>query len=205
MLELRPVEEKSPLDAKLRAFVSLNPPAEWRETLAEWMRVEQRRFSTEFGKWTSAEKAHITLRFLGTVTQGDVLKVEELLGAIAKVSAPFTLRVDELGCFPRLERARVFWLGLRGGEALQTLQALVCGATMAIGQKPEERAFVPHLTLARMNKPNAVDRKTLRDLVEAQGVPKLPEWRVTEVELTRSALGKGGSTYTPLAAFKLGG
>lgn len=205
MLDLRPVEEKSPLDAKLRAFISLNPPPEWREGLDDWLRIERRRFSPEFARWTSPEKVHITLRFFGMITQAQVLELTELLQPIASATSPFELQVGQLGCFPRVERARIFWLGLGGAiQSLAELESKLRAATARFGEAPEDRAFKAHLTVARINRPNATDRKTLRDLVEAQGVPKLTPWRVSELHLTRSQLGKGGSTYTTLASFKLG-
>jgi RNA 2',3'-cyclic 3'-phosphodiesterase len=203
-MELRPTEERSPLDGKLRAFITLSPPAGWWQPMKNWESMQSRRFSTEFGRWC-ASGAHLTLRFLGTITMAEVLEISQRLEALTKTISPFTLEGGKLDFFPNWQDLRVVWMGVGGDrKSLFALEEEVRNATRTFGTEPDDREFVPHLTLARISRAWAADRKTLNDMIEAGAAPELPEWRVTEVELIKSELGQGGSTYTRLAGFRLG-
>jgi 2'-5' RNA ligase len=88
----------------------------------------------------------------------------------------------------------VLWAGLEATPALETLQAACEDAAVAAGLAPEGRAWRPHLTLGRF-RAGAVR-------------PRLPEValgdaRLERVVLFRSALGRDGAVYTPLAVLPL--
>jgi len=97
------------------------------------------------GKAVAAGKIHLTLAFLGEV---DEARREALRGVAAALRAqPFVLRLDRVGSF---RRARVAWAGASEAPAqLLALQSSLEEALRAEGFDPEERAFHPHITLAR--------------------------------------------------------
>lgn len=105
------------------------------------------------GRLAPAANWHFTLRFLGD-TSGSQL--ETLLQVLGEVSwgASFSLSFGNLGAFPNARRARVLWLGVEEGAAeLIDLAKVAEEAARAAGFAPDGKAFVPHLTLSRMNRP----------------------------------------------------
>src|SRR6185436_12196011 len=73
------------------------------------------------------------------------------LVAVAARHGPFDLSLGGTGAFPARGRERVLWLGVRelGPARLGALQGEVERTCVALGFAREERAWSPHLTLAR--------------------------------------------------------
>jgi len=117
-------------------------------------------------------------------------RAEEAAAAGAHVrGAPFRLRLDQVGSF---RRAGVAWAGCRNAPArLASLQSDLAGSLGAHGFTLEERAFAPHITLARRIR---------------KSVPTTPTeaiaWRVRDVTLVRSETGTG--RYTVMERWPLG-
>src|SRR4051794_22869127 len=100
--------------------------------------------------WIPPERLHLTLHFIGHVTDtvGDEI-CARLRTPIDQ--APFELRFDRVGTFPSPARPRVVWLGIdRGADGLAVLHAEVARRLGDVPFRRESRAFSPHLTLARI-------------------------------------------------------
>jgi len=97
------------------------------------------------GRKTHPEDLHLTLVFLGDLGVEGRACAEEVAGRIRV--APFALKLDRLGGFPR---ARILWCGAseRPRSLLDLVQALNNGLA-GCGFRPERRTFRPHVTLAR--------------------------------------------------------
>lgn len=189
---------------KLRLFVGITAPHEWKSALAEFRKKVQPRFSDSFGKWTAESNLHLTLRFFGSVEESQLASISNALEKVAAETHAFSLSPGLLGCFPNASRPRIVWLGLNGQtEILINLQSRLRGATAVFGQPPEDRPFHPHLTLARANEPRRSDRDLLAELIRKGPPIEAARWHVTELELIRSELKPTGSVYTTLAAFLL--
>ena len=134
--------------ALVRTFVALELPGVVGQTLADT--IERLKGAAGGVRWVRPEGIHLTLKFLGDVEE---TRIPEIVAAVQQASggtAPFTLQTSEVGGFPRLERARVLWVGLEGDlETLAGLQMEVEGALGTLGFPPERRRFFPHLTLGR--------------------------------------------------------
>ena len=88
---------------------------------------------------------HLTLRFLGALTPTQ-LRAAERVGDLVR-AAPFSLRIDQAGCFPR---AAVLWCGpTEVPSALLDLVSALEQGLIAQGFVPEPRPYRSHLTLAR--------------------------------------------------------
>ena len=148
-------------------------------------------------RWVRAESLHLTLRFLGSV---EAALLDGLAAGLAAVRwEPFPVAVGGLGSFGRGAAARVVWLGVSEGVSeLSALAAAVEDRCAAVGLPPEDRAYSPHLTLAR-----ARDRRGAR-LPELPPPPELERWTVDRFNLYRSRPGTGGAVYSVLAEFPAG-
>lgn len=189
---------------KLRLFVGISAPEEWKFALKEWRGRIQSRFSNSFGRWTSEANLHLTLRFFGSVEDAKVAAICEALREISERTQKFAVSPGNLGCFPNLSRPRIVWLGLGGAtERLSELESRVRSATTGFGQPPEDRPFHPHLTLARLKEPTRDDRAEIAELIHKQEPVQAENWKICSFELIRSDTGSDGSVYTHLANFPL--
>jgi 2'-5' RNA ligase len=195
-----------------RCFVALPLDEARRGRLAHLQDVVRRGLPDDARKalrFTSTPSFHLTLRFLGNVP---LAEIEALQGAVhnaCRDATPFTLRLSEPGCFPNHRNPRVLWAGVDGElDALRELQSRVIQETVAFGEPPETRPYLPHLTLARLG---TRDRQVARQV--GQSLERLaavspgnsPDsiWIAREVHLIRSELLPGGSRYTTLGTFPL--
>jgi 2'-5' RNA ligase len=148
------------------------------------------------------ERRHVTLRFLGEVSER---RVPSIADGLAKLTGPpaFPLTVQGMGAFPDLHRPDVLWLGC--GDGGRSLAQLAESVRSVLGLGPERRDFHGHLTVAR--------RRHERSPAEAAASLEdaLPQWRsafwgtvmVDRLQLFRSDLFPDGPRYAPLATVRL--
>lgn len=96
-------------------------------------------------RWAGEESWHVTLQFLGQTSDEQAECLLEKLGAVRAARVP--VRIEGLGFF---ERAGVFWAGVALTPELLALQQTVVAATRGCGFVAEDRAYRPHITLARV-------------------------------------------------------
>lgn len=149
------------------------------------------------GKLIAPDKWHFTLRFLGPTTAEARDGIIDQLSAV-KLGPGFQVRFGELGAFPNPPRARILWLGVtRGGERLSDLAMIAEDAARKAGFASEGRPFTPHLTLSRIDPPQAISALIAqKDRYEF-------EMMVTTLILYRSQLGGGPARYEEVARFAL--
>ncbi len=136
-----------------RLFVAVPIPAALKRSAAEWTESLRHELPS-FRKWVYPDDYHITLQFLGNVPQSRIqLLTEALKKAISpwrEHGAPFELAIEGLGVFGRPKSPSILWAGVGGDtNQLHELHGIVTAALAPLGYKAEERAFNPHLTLAR--------------------------------------------------------
>jgi 2'-5' RNA ligase len=168
----------------VRLFAAVDPSAEVRDSLLAALgdaRDEQLR-------WVPTEQWHLTLAFYGEVAESKLDKLQEGLARAAERTAPFGIRFAGAGTFPRQPtKARVFWIGLDGEvDALRRMADRCAGAGRRARIAMEDRAFRPHLTLARARH-DAVDVTELTSGMASYTSPWLP---VTSLRLVHSTLGR---------------
>jgi 2'-5' RNA ligase len=180
----------------LRLFLALELPEQLRGALAALQ--ERLRSGEEGWRWVRPEGLHVTLRFLGEVAPERLPELSPAFREAAARGAPPEIEVEGLGTFPPRGRPRVLWVGLRdrSGGGLATAAAALEAAAREAGFPAEERAFSPHLTLARAATGAAPRRP------EAE-VGVLGVFRAGDVTLFRSVPGRGGAVYTALERYPL--
>ena len=124
-----------------RVFFAVWPGETTRQALLRTTRTAIRRSG---GRGTPPGNLHITLAFLGPLTEADLAKV---VGVTPIPSRDFTIRFDKLGFWPR---SRVLWLRASATPAeLVQLERNLWDALVAVGFRQERRPYSPHVTLAR--------------------------------------------------------
>ena len=176
----------------IRLFVALEVPVEHR--------LQLRRLQTGLPnvRWVPLENLHITLRFLGEVTELVAAEIDEELARIE--ADAFDIRLQSVGHFDSRGSARALWAGVELSPPLTALQARVEAAAVRAGLAPERRKFHPHVTLARP-KGFPVDRLApyLADLADFDA----PPFAISQFTLMSSHIGKQAPAYTAEARYDL--
>ena len=66
--------------------------------------------------WVPPPNMHVTMRFLGQVTEPMAHALKEMLGSVLANFHAFEVEVSGLGTFPSPERPRIIWAGLNEGS-----------------------------------------------------------------------------------------
>ncbi|GAA4761427.1 RNA 2',3'-cyclic phosphodiesterase [Stakelama sediminis] len=174
-----------------RLFVGLRPPAAMRDLLMPLMA------GIDHARWQSPEQLHITLRFIG---EAERPLAEDIALALGNVRFPaLDLALAGVGQFDSKGRPNAVWAGLAPHDAITQLHRKIDRALVRLGLEPERRAYLPHITLARLNRSaGPVDRF----LAEASPLTS-PPIRFTHFLLYESTLGSEGASYEAVARYPL--
>jgi RNA 2',3'-cyclic 3'-phosphodiesterase len=184
----------------MRLFVAMDIPEEVRAAVAAL--VEQLRPSSRDARWARIEGLHLTLKFIGEIPEERVGPIVSALTSLT-FAKPIALRFGRLGFFPNERRPRVLWAGIDSGPELAALAAAVETALIPLGIAREDRAFSPHLTLARFDSPRGLDH--LHAAIDAVGPLEFGSTIAKEFHLYQSILKRGGAEYTRVATFVCAG
>ena len=144
-------------------------------------------------RWLAPEQMHLTLSFLGNVTEEVAEKLKANLAAIEWKA--FFLPLSGFGAFPGKGRPNVIWIGVgRGHPHLFQLHKRVQEAALAAGLEPDLRSFHPHVTVARCRD---VSPEAIRPFLKAHASFDAGLIHVESFCLNSSELSSGGSIYTP--------
>jgi len=184
----------------MRLFIAIEIPEEIKRGISAIQ--GQLRKSGADAAWTRPEGIHLTLKFLGEVAEAKVPDIKAAMTGAVQGVARFRLEIAGAGAFPNAKSPRVLWLGVRGDlERLAPLHASVEGAMKKLGFDPEDRAFSPHLTLARIKylRPGFSWQQAIEGIKDV----KLGGIDVAAVSLMKSELRPSGAVYTEMGKIEL--
>ncbi|MEO0495848.1 MAG: RNA 2',3'-cyclic phosphodiesterase [Pseudomonadota bacterium] len=98
-------------------------------------------------RWIEPDNFHLTLSFIGRVDGRAADDVADVLDQIA--GEMLELRITSLGCFGS-SKPRAVFAYVEQSKDLKNLQASIERALRRVGITSDRRAFVPHITLARL-------------------------------------------------------
>ena len=180
----------------VRSFVAVSISEGTRQQIAYLLGVLRREPGVPV-RWVGPELMHLTLAFLGEVSQDFLESAKVRLVEVGQQHKVFTAQLKGLGAFPCPARARVVWIGTeQGKDEVCALQADVVKALRSVGYQPEKRPFSPHLTIGRVRIPDNVSQAVA---VRFESEP----FAIERVVLFRSVLEPGGPAYSRLAEFPL--
>lgn len=184
----------------MRLFVALEVPEPVRREVARRMAGLRDRLPR--ARWVDPENIHLTLLFLGQTPDDKVPALAAKLREAFARHAPMTVRLSGGGTFPPKRPARVAWVGMEAPEELAAVQAgAVAAAIEAVGFEPEERPFMPHVTLARCE-PNW-PRDAAEKFASAFPGEIGPPFTVDRGVLMESRLSPRGARYSVVEGFPM--
>lgn len=175
-----------------RLFVAIRPPRPVRDQLLGLMA------GVRGARWQSDDQLHLTLRFIGEV---DRHRAEDVAAALGTIHQPrFEIALSGIGSFERRGKIADLWAGLAPHEPLKALHKKIDQALARVGIEPDQRAYLPHITIARLNRSGGpVDAL----LAASGGITSAP-FGVEDFGLYESELTPAGSLYSLVERYPLG-
>jgi len=186
-----------------RVFCAIELPVEVRARLEDHVSQLRKEVPDVAASWSRVENIHLTLKFFGDVEVNRIPPISEAAARAVKEFSTFQIGVGGTGVFPRASRAQVLWIGVSDPSGqLTALQDKFENECAGEGFPKEDRAYRPHLTIARLRKPEGA-RQVADTHVRMQFEPI--ELAVKELVVFRSELSPKGSKYTVISAADLRG
>ena len=178
------------MEQLIRCFIACDLPSLLVDELVRLQKMIREK-NLFVGRWVGKEQLHLTLKFLGEISEKNLTEAKKRLAKIH--FAPFTVSLGEIGLFSP-SSTRILWIQLLGAEEIQasidnTLHGLF----------PSEHRFMGHITLARI--------KEVKNLVAFReylsGIEIKRSFLIDRFYLKQSQLSSRGSHYTNLEEYHL--
>lgn len=182
-----------------RVFCAVELPEVVRVRLGDHISRLRKAFPDAAASWSRVENIHLTMKFFGDVEVKRIARISEAAEHVVKQLSTFQIGVGETGVFPRPSRPQVLWIGVSDPSGqLNLLQRNFEDECAVEGFAKEDRAYRPHLTIARLRKPES----------RLAGAHLQMHFEPIQIELKelvvfRSELSPKGSKYTVISAAEL--
>ena len=190
----------------MRLFVALDLPDDVRRGIGE--AIERLRPVCCGARWMRTENMHVTVKFIGHVPDDHTQRIAGMRAALAGVHSeqPVEMRFRGMGFFPNEHWPRVLWCGIEASLNLAGLAAEMNRALEPLDVPIESRAYVPHLTLARLDAAEGA-RSSAEYKNLAREAEKLKNFdfgaaRESEFHLFESILKRSGAEYKKLESYR---
>lgn len=154
-------------------------------------------------RWVTPDTMHLTLRFLGESTFQQVIDLRNALQSVSNQDA-IRLQFSQFGVFPHWKQPATLWIGFEPNTQLVELQQTIEQIVRECGYPPEKKAFHPHLTVARVQRPPA--ETTIRQIQQAFSAaptPPISQFEAGHVVLFESILNREGAKHQVLQSIAL--
>ncbi len=179
----------------MRCFIAVDVSSEVKEELRKAEKELNNLDSGTRLKLVNPENLHITIRFLGDLTDIQINKVKE---ALKKVKfEPFKVKLNNFGVFPSLNFVRVVWVDVLPKEQLIELEKKISAALECVGFESTKN-FETHITLARVK--YIKDKKNFIDGLNKMNIKPI-EFEIKNFSLKKSTLTKEGPIYEDIITF----
>ncbi len=158
-------------------------------------------------RWVEPAGIHLTLAFLGELTDEQLVQAQQATEQAASSAHPFSFQLTRFGTFGSPRQPRVIWLGIDIPSGLTQLHHRLQQELISAGFEVEKRPFAPHLTLARVKNPLSLsEQQILQDLLQSKEKIKIPsaKFPVQHIAVMKSELLRTGAQYTCLHLASLG-
>ena len=149
-------------------------------------------------KWVEPENLHLTIKFLGEVSDVDLPPICSAVTEAVATFPAFDAQCRGVGAFPHAGRPRTIWIGIEEGLAeFIELHERIDRCLAKLQFPRERRRFHPHLTVGRVR--DRRDTSPLGEYLQERSEIRLGVLCVSEVVLFSSQLTAAGPIYSPLA------
>jgi len=184
-----------------RCFIAIDIPAE--NSLPQLLKLLRKEFNASQINWVQPEKIHLTLAFLGEISDGQIDLTIKVLNEICLKFEPFNCNLKGFGSFGTKEKPTVLWIGVYVSRALYELKLKFDKGLEITGFNYDGKIFKPHLTLGRIKK--FANHAEYLQLTGKYKDFSFLNFEVRSVILYESILSSSGPDYKPIKVFPLEG
>lgn len=188
-----------------RIFIAINLPESLKKKLWDF----RLKWPDLPCRWTKKENLHITLAFLGYLSEEDLLEICKITKEVAIKHEPFFINLSKIIYGPPGRPIRMVWAEGEKSEELGKLQGSLENALASSEASAKEdsksRPYAPHITLGR------IKTWEFRQM-EPEEKPEIDEeippagglsFEVKSIDVMESQLKKSGPEYTILESCQL--
>src|SRR3989344_7176858 len=138
------------MNKRHRIFIAINLPNDIKKQLAGF----EQKWPDVPAKWTPQDNLHITLVFLGDLTDEELAEVCLATKEASERHNTFNIYLNKVAYGPENKiPPRYIWAGGEASKELSLLKKYLENNFLEkiINFKPEPKAFSPHITLARIS------------------------------------------------------
>ncbi len=196
----------------MRAFIAVEISEEQRKKLTEFQSALEKCGADL--KIVEPENLHMTLRFLGEISEQELEKAKKGLQFAVSGLQSFSLSIKGAGVFPNLNYIRVVWAGVEKGKEELSSIAEKINSEIKVGEKDalrsassvsrfarDERGFSAHITVARAK--TAKSKEKIAEILKEYLNFDFGETTVSEIKIKESKLSPKGPVYSDLFSVKL--
>lgn len=182
-----------------RLFIAINLPEDIKSKLLNF----REKWDFLPMRWTKKDSLHLTLIFIGYVTDEEMYEICQITRKVVQKFEPFFINFERILYGPPDRPGRMIWLEGKASQELSQIKKELENALISLEKlgsfRTERRPFSLHITLARikMEKWSRLPEK-----------PKIEEdfkasVAVNSIEVMESELKKDGAEYTVLESVPL--
>jgi len=143
-------------------------------------------------RWIAPQNMHITISFLGNVTEPMIQAIKDSMEFTCRKFPPIELEFSGLGAFPSPAEPQVIWVGVKEKTgALLRFHADIIKVLKSTGFKLDDKPFQPHVTIGRVKSSVPLSE----ELLTPQEAPVFGRTTVKELLCYRSDLSPKGADY----------
>ncbi|MFH1968180.1 MAG: RNA 2',3'-cyclic phosphodiesterase [bacterium] len=182
-----------------RVFIAINLPEDIKKALSKY----GEKFAELPAKWITKDNLHVTLVFLGDLTDQEIVDVCSIVGEVARLHSSLSVNLNKVlyGPTNKMPPKMVWAEGEKSEELAELKNDLQEELLEAVNFRPEKKGFTPHVTLARI-------KEWEFKKIEPEERPEVNEnidlvFTVESIEVMESVLKKGGPVYGILESREL--
>jgi 2'-5' RNA ligase len=188
------------MEKRHRIFIAMNLPEEVKKELFSY----SEKWPELPAKWTEKDNLHITLEFLGNLTDEEIGEVCLAVKGVAERHESFDLNINKILYGPpnKIPPRMVWAEGGKSKELTELREDLENSLTEKVRFVPENRVSAPHITLARISawEFRAIEPEEVPEINEKIDLP----FTVESIEVMESILKRNGPEYQVLESRELG-
>jgi len=185
----------------MRFFIALEIPS---ENIPQFQTIQAKLHTLiPQARITNLEKIHLTLAFLGEQPDQLKEKLTEIITKSAEGVPSFEVTPSYIDGFPNIHHPQVLWVGVKGDiDKVLLIRERIKDGLKNLHLPVDERRFIPHITIAKLNNHLKVDRDLEVELEKLMAMPFDPI-KISSIKLFESIPQNGFHKHNTLAEVKL--
>jgi len=176
----------------LRLFIGIEFDERTKKLI--FQEVEKLKPYLDKGRLTSPDNYHLTLKFLGDSTEEQFNQIKDELAAMTYKHKKLDLMTTDFTSFKK-KKGEIVFLDLKENKDMKKIVKQLESLLESIGFEPEDRPYVPHITVVRQAK---FSRAFKYDMINTKYI----NTSTKKLTLFESKQVDGVLKYLPLSSFE---